>query len=1274
MRSGKKAAGIACRFLTLRNQKFRYNIKDMGALNVPSRPRGESKPEAKRRLTFGVFSTPMSGWYGNPFLAGLVDFTDRHDVNLVCFFGESPAYDIARQNLIFELASPQTVDGLILFAGLGHGTTAEEMEAFCQKYAPLPVVTHAIQSPGVYTVYTDGYTGMRELVEHLIEAHNHQRIAFIRGPLGQLEAEERYRAYADELAAHSMVLDPMLVVQGDYSTQSGREAARRLLERKTPFSALMGTNDSMAVGAVEVLQSLGKRIPADVAVVGFDDSAEARLLSVPLSTVRQSFHDLGYRTAEILFKRLHGEQVAEKVLVPPEVVIRQSCGCIPLSMRPVEIQPNSTGVPAPTIADLRRDHETMLDEMLRTLGNPRDEDTVWGVNVDISLLRVTLSSMVDAFLNEMQGQKDGCFIPALEQALQMLQVVRKDRLTWHDVISILHRVVIPALQGDEQILKAENLLQQARLMVGETAIRSQAYQRMQVEQNEGMISQISFALSTTLTIEALAATMEQFLPRMEIERCAIVLFRGAEDGFLEEEFGAQGKLVLSYENRKATLHRDANYFVSRRMLPQERPFNLDRYILAAVVLTVGSKPMGYVIFQVTRREWEMYSQLRQVLGGTLLRTMLVRQEETARSEVVKLLAEAELRAIELAAAKNVAEKARQQTQVALRETEELFRAAQSILGAFQVEEICRQLTVHLKNLVGADSLYVFLVNHELRKIELGVYEGKVIEEIQTDYKELTTGISGIAFSSGKPVLSTSADDGVEPEATKERRKRAGTGAIIVAPLVAHGTVIGTVTAANRIDQRVFSQHDVDLLMALTTQGASAIQNARLFRAEREEREFTEALRQAGVILTSTLDFNDLLERLLEQIQRVVPYDSGSIMLVEGGRARVARWRGPQACLFDLNHYQPFEISSTHSFHTIQQTGKPLVIADTRNEPGWVLREENAEVRSWVGVPIISQNGLIAFFSLNKFEANFYDERAANRLMSFASQAALALENARLYRDLRQFNQQLEDMVKARTEELERAYAQLERLDQTKSNFIGIASHELRTPITVLSGYSQMLETDATIKANDTLLNLVKGIRSGTLRLYEIVNSMLDMVKIDTRSLEIVHESVFLAVLIKDEATRFGKAWKDRQLKIAYQGLSELPPVEGDSEALRKVFQHLIGNAMKYTPDGGNITVSGRMIVENEQEFVDINVRDTGIGIDPQYLELIFVKFFQTGEVALHSTGATKFKGGGPGLGLTIARGIVEAHQGRIWADSPGYDEQACPGSQFHVLLPVKQEN
>jgi signal transduction histidine kinase len=84
-------------------------------------------------------------------------------------------------------------------------------------------------------------------------------------------------------------------------------------------------------------------------------------------------------------------------------------------------------------------------------------------------------------------------------------------------------------------------------------------------------------------------------------------------------------------------------------------------------------------------------------------------------------------------------------------------------------------------------------------------------------------------------------------------------------------------------------------------------------------------------------------------------------------------------------------------------------------------------------------------------------------------------------------------------------------------------------------------------------------------------------------------------------------------------------------------------------------------------------RDTGIGIDPAQIELIFTKFYQTGEVALHSSGRTKFKGGGPGLGLAIARGIIQAHNGKLWAESPGYDETNCPGSQFHILLPIRQK-
>jgi signal transduction histidine kinase len=116
---------------------------------------------------------------------------------------------------------------------------------------------------------------------------------------------------------------------------------------------------------------------------------------------------------------------------------------------------------------------------------------------------------------------------------------------------------------------------------------------------------------------------------------------------------------------------------------------------------------------------------------------------------------------------------------------------------------------------------------------------------------------------------------------------------------------------------------------------------------------------------------------------------------------------------------------------------------------------------------------------------------------------------------------------------------------------------------------------------------------------------------------------------------------------------------------------VIGNAIKYTPDGGLITVSGReMQDEALGACVEITVKDTGIGIDLEHQELIFEKFYQTGAVEVHSSGDTKFKGGGPGLGLAIARGIVQAHRGRIWVESQGYDEANCPGSTFHILLPM----
>jgi signal transduction histidine kinase len=261
-------------------------------------------------------------------------------------------------------------------------------------------------------------------------------------------------------------------------------------------------------------------------------------------------------------------------------------------------------------------------------------------------------------------------------------------------------------------------------------------------------------------------------------------------------------------------------------------------------------------------------------------------------------------------------------------------------------------------------------------------------------------------------------------------------------------------------------------------------------------------------------------------------------------------------------------------------------------------------------------------------------------------------------------------LQERTQELERTNQILKNMDKTKSNFIQISAHELRTPLTLIMGYSQMLEQDT--KNNPELMKLAQGILGGSERMADIVDSMLDVSRIDSNALQLKKTELQIDLLIKKVSRGFSDAFEERKIKFQTDGLADLPMVSADPDLLQKVFYHLVMNAIKFTPDGGSVSVSGKYLNGNVPPQVEIVIHDTGIGIDPDSSITIFEKFQQSGEVLLHSSGKTKFKGGGPGLGLAIARGIVEAHGGRIWVESPGHNEQTNPGSKFFVSLPVKK--
>ena len=265
--------------------------------------------------------------------------------------------------------------------------------------------------------------------------------------------------------------------------------------------------------------------------------------------------------------------------------------------------------------------------------------------------------------------------------------------------------------------------------------------------------------------------------------------------------------------------------------------------------------------------------------------------------------------------------------------------------------------------------------------------------------------------------------------------------------------------------------------------------------------------------------------------------------------------------------------------------------------------------------------------------------------------------------------EMTDNLQLRTLQLENTNQLLEQMDRTKMRFIQVAAHELRTPLTVVRGYAQIAKMQFT--DNENLAKFTTGILEGTIRMAEVIDSMLDVSRIDSNMLEVMFSNAEVGPVIEKVESVFSSALEERELSFNTEGLADLPIIHADKDLLYKVFYHVIGNAIKYTPDGGSITITGRAIEDAVKgSEIEITVKDTGIGIDPQYHELVFEKFYQTGEVHLHSSGKTKFKGGGPGLGLAIARGIINAHHGRIWIKSPGHNEQMCPGTTIYVRLPL----
>ena len=591
-----------------------------------------------RRLTIGYLPVSI-GSLGQPMLAGMVDVARERDVNLICFPGGSlldPAGYWAQHNIVYELANAENVDGVVSWASqIGTYLTVDEIRALHDRYRPLPVVTIGRTVEGFPGVLIDNHGGMREAVSHLIEVHGCRRLAFIRGPESHLYAQERYRAYTETLEAHGLPVDSNLITPpSSWGPATGREAMHLLLDERglrphTDLQAIVSVSEDTLFGALEVLLARGIQVPGDVAVVGFDDTILSQTNLPPVTTVASSFYETGRQAAKTVLALMQGEQVPGETIVPSKLVVRQSCGCLDPAVTQAAVDPVKVrGKTSESVLASRRDQ--VLSAMAQAVGeSSRNVVVGWE------------KRLWDGFVGELKGKSPGLFLRRLDEVLRQAVAASGDVSAWQGAVLALRRQTLPYLDG-EALRRAENLWQQARVMIGETSRRAQAYQQLQIDRRTEILREIEVALVTTFDLAGLMDVLAQSLPRLGIPSCYLSLYEDPQPYQYPQPRPSGPGWCWPTTGRDAPSWSlpgwrfRSNQLVPEEMWPQERSF---RFIVEP--LYFQEHQLGLVLFEVGPREVDVYEALRVQISSALQGALLTQERERAKAALEKAYAEVE---------------------------------------------------------------------------------------------------------------------------------------------------------------------------------------------------------------------------------------------------------------------------------------------------------------------------------------------------------------------------------------------------------------------------------------------------------------------------------------------------------------------------------------------------------------------------------------------------------------------------------------------------------
>ncbi len=573
----------------------------------------------------------------------------------------------------------------------------------------------------------------------------------------------------------------------------------------------------------------------------------------------------------------------------------------------------------------------------------------------------------------------------------------------------------------------------------------------------------------------------------------------------------------------------------------------------------------------------------------------------------------------------------------------LNEVSQTITSTLDLKSVLHLIMEKAVEILDAEAGSLLLVDDETGELVFHVTLGPAAEDLEGVRLPPGTGIVGAVARTGEPIIVQDAHQDERWFAGTDQKTAFVTRAILAVPLQAKGRTIGVIELINKLDGTPFDEEDSQLLTAFASNAAVAIENARLFGQTDQALQARVAelsmMQRIDRELNATLDFARVMELTLDWAIRMTGAQAGTVQVLDEEREVLlpAASQGyPEDQVEELQQH-PWP-ADRGVIGRVLRTGEPALVPDVQQDPDYVA--VLPEIRAELAVPIRREEKVIGVINLESPTVGAFSQEDLEFVTRLADHAAIAIENARLYE-------------------------QVKRANEAKSQFVSIVAHEMKIPMTSIKGYARLLELGmGGAGLDETQKGFLKTIIANVDRMNKLVTDLLDISRIETGRLRLEIEAVPIVSVIEETLNSTRSQIEEKGLKLHVEVPDDLPLVRGDRTRLVQVLTNLVSNAYKYTKEG-SITIRAErcQVSENGQvrEYVRCSVTDTGIGIAPQDLKRLFKVQFVRFENAVDMAP-------GHGLGLWLVNQLVRLQGGEMSVES-----ELGKGSTFAFTVPVAKQ-